>query len=118
MSARLALVGLALVFTACASAPYDDTAIRERYAQEAKIRVTINPDQVRGCQSLGVVSANATDGYATAEPALRNGTLKLGGDTALLQDGSRVTAFFRTRDGQNIPMLMGPVGEAYRCTFP
>src|SRR5215475_12094065 len=92
---------------ACAAPPPRETPeqIEARRKEMAEleaglftIRITLNPEQVRGCRSLGVISQDfyATmykDWYSgdirhgaeyTAEMAVRDGALKAGADTALM----------------------------------
>ena len=98
------------------------------------IRITVNPEQVRGCRSLGVISQDfyATtyrDWYSgeirhgvefTAEIALRDGALKAVADTALMP----VSVSPWSMAAQNFifglskgdpPVESRVVGEAYVC---
>ena len=66
MKTRLALALISLILpclTACATGSGE----AER---AAKMRVTTNPDDVKGCQSLGVVTANG--GYEDPVEAIRH----------------------------------------------
>jgi hypothetical protein len=73
-----------------------------------KVRVTTNPDVVRGCQFIQTVSATSGwggsasgTGTANTEATLRNRTAKLGGNTlSLAQAGVHSS------------------GEAYKCPSP
>lgn len=73
-----------------------------------KVRVTTNPDVVRGCQFIQTVSATsgwggaaAGTGTANTEATLRNRTAKLGGNTLYLVQGGVHSS-----------------GEAYKCPSP
>lgn len=107
---RIAVVAaFCLTIAGCASTgpgPEWEAQVHAREAREAQIRVTTDKEAVRGCESLGIVNADGQ--YANALFALRHGASEMGGDTAILQDSSKVSD---PRWGT----LVGPVGEAYRC---
>jgi hypothetical protein len=73
---------------------------REIYRQAASVRVTLNPESVRGCKSLGVVIFYR----GSPEDQLRYGTADRGGNVALAAPGS-------VNPGQ-------PAGEPYLCEQP
>lgn len=102
----LILTGL----TACATAGSESE-------RAAKIRVTLNPEDVKGCQSLGVV--NAPGGYEDPTQAIQHGAAKIqGADTAVLNHGVVPTIkTFRDTSGKpyTVSEIRGPIGEAYRC---
>ena len=101
------------------------------------IRITVNPEQVRGCRSLGVISQDfyATtykDWYTgdirhgveyTAEMALRDGALKAGADTALMPAtvpdwSSEAESYIFGMSQGDPPVESRVVGEAYCCAQP
>jgi hypothetical protein len=98
MRRLVAVVGL-LVLPACVSLT----------PEGEKVRVTNNPDVVRGCEFISNVtatsgwggSAGTAGGTANTEATLRNKTAKAGGNT-----------LFLTTAGTHAS------GEAYRCSPP
>ena len=101
---RSAWVMAAILASGCAAAPRATPEEKAAYEAKAravwdsasKVRVTINPEQVRDCQSLGVVSMpwgaeinvmkdpdGRSEGMSDSERYLRLETVKLGGDAAL-----------------------------------
>jgi hypothetical protein len=64
----------------------------------AVVRVTVNPDQVKGCKSLGIIGNEAGGDAEHRFTWLRAVTLDRGGNTAL-----------------SVSNLNGILGEAYRC---
>src|SRR5262249_9078394 len=140
------LAGFVALSIACASPPPRETPekieARRREMAELEagvftIRITLNPGQVRGCRSLGVISQDfyATtyrDWYTgdirhgleyTAEMALRDGALKAGADTALMPatvpgwSTDAESYIFGLSQGDP-PVESRVVGEAYCCTQP
>src|SRR5260370_26613093 len=96
----------AIVLVGCARsyapASPELTALWEERERErrAAVHLTVNPDQVKGCKSLGVIMR---DGWSRVSPdqQLRVDTLKLGGDAALLVTNDNSTG--------------SQIGEAYLC---
>jgi hypothetical protein len=101
------------------------------------IRITMNPEQVRGCRSFGVISQHfyATtykDWYTgdirqgveyTAEMALRDGALRAGADTALMPAtvpdwSSDAESYIFGMSQGDPPVESRVVGEAYCCAQP
>ena len=113
MKTRLARALMSLILpclTACATG----SAEAERVA---KMRVTTNPDDVKGCQSLGVVTADG--GYENPVEAIRHAAAKIdGADTAVLNpDVTPTVKQFRDTSGKPyvVSEVRGPIGQAYRC---
>lgn len=113
LPAAIALAGL---LSACATTTPEQKAkweAEERARQT--VRVTVNPEEVRGCTSLGAVYGGA-DGQ-DPDFMLRKRTLELGGNAALS------VPFTTTRQERYAPLAghysvdvpNGPIGEAYRC---
>src|SRR5262245_59366540 len=140
------LVACAALSLACASPPPRETPeqvearrreVAELEARLATIRITMDPEQVRGCRSLGVISQDfyATtyrDWYTgeirhgvefTAEIALRDGALKAGADTALMPvpvpawSMAAQNFIFGLSKGDP-PVESRIVGEVYLCGEP
>ncbi len=108
---------------------------RAAWDKASKIRVTINPEQVRGCQSLGTITMpwsagisvmkdpdGRSEGLSDSDRYLRLETVTLGGDAAL---SSTQTApqerrrFYLNRFDTEGYTVSGEaahvVGEAYLC---
>ena len=113
MKTRLARALMSLILlclTACATGSGE--------AERAvKMRVTTNPDDVKGCQSLGVVTASG--GYEDPVEAIRHAAARIdGADTAVLNPGVTPTVKqFRDTSGKPyvVSEVQGPIGQAYRC---
>ena len=80
-------------------------ASTDQRAQLASIRVTVNPDQVKGCKSLGIIDSN--------EGSLRAVTLRRGGNVALSVPNTARPAYVNGVDWSH-----GTIGEAYFCEQP
>ena len=113
MKTRLARALMSLILpclTACATG----SAEAER---AAKIRVTTSPDDVKGCQSLGVVTADGA--YGDPIEAIRHAAARIdGADTAVLNpDVTPIVKQFRDTSGKPyvVSEVRGPIGQAYHC---
>lgn len=112
-----------------------NTKARAAWDSASKVRVTINAEQVKGCESLGTITMpwsaevsfvrdpdGRSKGLSDSEIYLRLETVKVGGDTALISATTAPqetrtfylpdyphTAYTSTGEAAHV------VGEAYRC---
>lgn len=116
-----ALLGLGAL-TACATTASQKTLIAEQAARaqgrdpesiarrnaENAVVLTANPDQVKGCKSLGLVEDwQARDGLKAA-------AVKRGGDVVLIVN-SPTHATREPHHGGTVDVANGPAGEIYAC---
>jgi hypothetical protein len=122
-TARRLLLAVSVVALGCVSSRDHRTESElardaELWTKAAAIRVTLNPEQVKGCESLGLIAQAYGEGLpldpqgrpfpggSWGEYVLRFKAAQLGADSALMSQGLPG------------PSESGTVGEAYRCSAP